>query len=238
VPAPVSLEALWVDGVVKRFGGVPAVDGVDLSVAPGEIVCLVGPNGAGKTTLLNVISGELDGDAGRVLVGGHDVTRAPVHRRVGYGLARTFQVPSLFAELTVAEHLALVEQEARTPADLGDLFERFAGPVAGLRASELSLGDRRALEIAIALASSPRLLLLDEPAAGLGRDEAYALARDLLDVRERLGCAMVAVEHDMEIVEMLADRVVVLHRGVVLHEGSWGEVERDSRVREAYLGVG
>jgi branched-chain amino acid transport system permease protein len=230
-------EALGATGVVKRFGVVPAVDGVDLSVQPGEIVCLVGPNGAGKTTLLNLLSGELIQDAGSIVVDGHDVTRAPVHVRSALGMARTFQVPSLFSDLTVVEHLTLARQQAGDPPDLPELYRRFEGPVTALRARELSLGDRRALEIAVALASAPKLVLLDEPAAGLGRDEAHDLARSLLTVRERLGCAMVVVEHDMELVRMLADRVIVLHRGAILVEGSWELVHADERVRGAYLGA-
>lgn len=230
-------EVLQVAGAVKRFGAYAAVDGVSLSVSAGEIVCLVGPNGAGKTTLLNLISGELERDGGRIVLIGRDVTRAPVHARVAAGLARTFQVPSLFTELTVREHLTLARQEAPAAPELPGIFERFDGPLAELRPGELSLGDRRALEIAIALAAAPQLLLLDEPAAGLAREDAYELARMLLRIRERLGCAMVAVEHDMEIVRMLADRVIVLHRGAILSDGSWEQVHRDEQVRAAYLGA-
>ena len=230
-------QAVAVSGVVKRYGGTPAVDGVSIAVAAGEIVCLVGPNGAGKTTLLDVISGDLEADEGRVLVLGHDVSRAPVHRRARLGLARTFQTPSLFGTLTVGEHLTLARQEARGTQQLPESYRRLEDSLSGVAAERLSLGDRRSLEIAVALAGGPRLLLLDEPAAGLSPDEAHELARALLAVRDQLGCAMLAVEHDMEIVRMLADRVVVLHQGAVLRQGSFEEVHVDGRVRDAYLGV-
>jgi len=236
-PAARQGQAVAVSGVVKRYGGTPAVDGVSIAVAAGEIVCLVGPNGAGKTTLLDVISGDLEADEGRVLVLGHDVSRAPVHRRARLGLARTFQTPSLFGTLTVGEHLTLARQEARGTQQLPESYRRLEDSLSGVAAERLSLGDRRSLEIAVALAGGPRLLLLDEPAAGLSPDEAHELARALLAVRDQLGCAMLAVEHDMEIVRMLADRVVVLHQGAVLRQGSFEEVHVDGRVRDAYLGV-
>ena len=236
-PAARQGQAVAVSGVVKRYGGTPAVDGVSIAVAAGEIVCLVGPNGAGKTTLLDVISGDLEADEGRVLVLGHDVSRTPVHRRARLGLARTFQTPSLFGTLTVGEHLTLARQEARGTQQLPESYRRLEDSLSGVAAERLSLGDRRSLEIAVALAGGPRLLLLDEPAAGLSPDEAHELARALLAVRDQLGCAMLAVEHDMEIVRMLADRVVVLHQGAVLRQGSFEEVHVDGRVRDAYLGV-
>jgi branched-chain amino acid transport system permease protein len=224
-------------GTVKRFGAICALAGVDLAVGPGEIVCLVGPNGAGKTTLLNVISGDLRGSEGRVEVLGRDVTRMAVHRRSRLGVARTFQVPSLFAELTVAEQLTLSRQEAGREVALPASYAGLESALAGRRARDLSLGERRYLEIAIALAHLPRVLLLDEPAAGLARAEAAGLARDILAIRDQLGCSVVAVEHDMEIVRLLADRVVVLHRGHVLAEGSIDEISGDVHVRDAYLGV-
>jgi branched-chain amino acid transport system permease protein len=236
-PAARQGQAVAVSGVVKRYGGTPAVDGVSIAVAAGEIVCLVGPNGAGKTTLLDVISGDLEADEGRVVVLGHDVSRAPVHRRARLGLARTFQTPSLFGTLTVGEHLTLARQQARGTQQLPESYRRLEDSLSGVAAERLSLGDRRSLEIAVALAGGPRLLLLDEPAAGLSPDEAHELARALLAVRDQLGCAMLAVEHDMEIVRMLADRVVVLHQGAVLRQGSFEEVHVDGRVRDAYLGV-
>ncbi|MGH3321466.1 MAG: ABC transporter ATP-binding protein, partial [Streptosporangiaceae bacterium] len=223
---------------VKRFGVTPAVDGVTLAVHPREIVCLIGPNGAGKTTLLNCVSGDHDLDGGSITLLGRPVGHTPPHRRSRLGLGRTFQVPSLLPELTVAEHLTLVRQESKGLPDLPDVYRPFEGPLAGVRARELSLGDRRGLEIALALAGDPGLLLLDEPAAGLSRDEAARLAGTLLDVRERTGCAMVAVEHDMEIVRRLADRVIVLHQGHILSEGSMDDMSADQRVRDAYLGAG
>jgi branched-chain amino acid transport system permease protein len=213
------------------------VRGVSLAMQPGSIVTVIGANGAGKTTLLNVISGDLRGTEGRVEVIGRDVTRMAVHRRSRLGVARTFQVPSLFAELTVAEQLTLSRQEAGREVVLPASYAGLESALADRRARDLSLGERRYLEIAIALAHHPRVLLLDEPAAGLARVEAAGLARDILAIRDQLGCSVVAVEHDMEIVRLLADRVVVLHRGQVLSEGSIDEISGDAQVRDAYLGV-
>jgi branched-chain amino acid transport system permease protein len=228
--------ALVVRELVKQFGVTRAVDGVSLEVAAGEIVCLIGPNGAGKTTLLNVVSGDLVQDGGSVAIFGRELGSISPHRRSRLALGRTFQVPSLFAGLTVGEHLDLARFEAGGEFHLPAAYERFRQELAHLRVEQLSLGDRRSLEIALALSRNPRLLLLDEPAAGLARDEARSLAGTLRDVRDRAGCAMVAVEHDMEIVRLLADRVLVLHRGMVLFHGSMDEVSSNSDVRDAYLG--
>ena len=229
--------ALVVRELVKQFGVTRAVDGVSLDVGAGEIVCLIGPNGAGKTTLLNVVSGDLVQDGGSVAIFGRELGSISPHRRSRLALGRTFQVPSLFAGLTVGEHLDLARFEAGSEFQLPAAYDRFRRELAHLRVEQLSLGDRRSLEIALALSRNPRLLLLDEPAAGLARDEARSLAGTLREVRDRAGCAMVAVEHDMEIVRLLADRVLVLHRGMVLFHGSMDEVSSNAAVRDAYLGA-
>jgi branched-chain amino acid transport system permease protein len=224
-------------GIVKRFAGNTVLDGVDLVVRPGEIVCLIGPNGAGKSTLLNVLTGALTQDAGTVALRGARVETAPPHQRVAAGLARTFQIPSLFPGLTVAEHLILARQEAGAADTLPRSYQRLEQEHGADRVVLLSLSDRRSLEIAMALCSRPDIVLLDEPAAGLARNEAGALAKTLRRLRDQVGCAILCVEHDMEIVRDLADRVVCLHYGRVISEGSMDEVSADAQVRRAYLGI-
>jgi branched-chain amino acid transport system permease protein len=225
-------------GVVKSFAGNIVLDGVDIAMKPAEIVCLIGPNGAGKSTFLNVLTGALMCDAGVVVLRGVRVDLAPPHQRVAAGLARTFQVPSLFPGLSVAEHLILARQEAGAAVSLPPSYERLEQEHGAERVELLSLSDRRSLEIAMALCSRPDVLLLDEPAAGLARNEAGALARTLRGLRDEVGCAILCVEHDMEIVRDLADRVVCLHYGRVISEGSMDEVSADPEVRRAYLGIG
>jgi branched-chain amino acid transport system permease protein len=224
-------------GIMKRFAGNTVLDGVDLVVSPSEIVCLIGPNGAGKSTLLNVLTGALTSDAGTVALRGQRIDRAPPHQRVAAGLARTFQIPSLFPGLTVAEHLILARQEARRMVTLPLSYERLEHEHGAERVELLSLSDRRSLEIAMALCSRPDVLLLDEPAAGLARNEARALAKILRSLRDQVGCAILCVEHDMDIVRDLADRVICLHYGKVISEGSMDEVSADVQVRRAYLGI-
>jgi branched-chain amino acid transport system permease protein len=228
------LEAI---GIVKRFAGNTVLDGVDLVVRPGEIVCLIGPNGAGKSTFLNVLTGALTADAGTVALRGERVETTPPHQRATAGLARTFQIPSLFPGLTVAEHLILARQEAGAAATLPLSYQRLEQEHGTDRVELLSLSDRRSLEIAMALCSRPDILLLDEPAAGLARNEARALTTTLRSLRDQVGCAILCVEHDMEIVRDLADRVICLHYGKVISEGSMDEVSADAEVRRAYLGV-
>jgi branched-chain amino acid transport system permease protein len=224
-------------GVVKRFAGNIVLDGVDIVMKPAEIVCLIGPNGAGKSTFLNVLTGALVCDAGVVSLRGVRVDSVPPHERVAAGLARTFQVPSLFPGLSVSEHLILARQEAGAAVSLPPSYERLEREHGAERVELLSLSDRRSLEIAMALCSRPDVLLLDEPAAGLARNEAGALAKTLRGLRDEVGCAILCVEHDMEIVRDLADRVVCLHYGRVISEGSMDEVSADPEVRRAYLGI-
>lgn len=232
-----SGDVLTAEGIVKHFAGNTALDGADLRVKAREIVCLIGPNGAGKTTLLNVLSGAVSCDSGSVTLRGERIDAAPPDRRVVAGLARTFQIPSLFPGLTVAEHLILARQEAGVMALLPEAYARLERNHAGERVEALSLSDRRSLEIAMALCSTPAVLLLDEPAAGLARHEASALATTLRALRDQIGCAIVCVEHDMEIVRDLADRVICLHRGKVISEGTMDQVSANAEVRRAYLGL-
>ncbi|MFC9394341.1 ATP-binding cassette domain-containing protein [Streptomyces sp. NPDC057027] len=227
---------LAVTGIRKSFGPVEVLAGVDLTVEAGRCVCLIGPNGAGKSTFLNVVAGQLVPDAGTLRLFGTDAAGLPVHRRVGLGAGRMFQIPSVVAELSPADNLRLARIEApepaEPPAEFRDLAEDELRP-----AGALPLADRRRLELAMVLAAGPRLLLLDEPAAGLGPDDARRLTRELRAVNRRTGCALLVVEHDMDIVRELADEVVVLAEGQVLARGPLDTVAADPAVRTAYLGA-
>jgi len=230
-------DALTCADIVKSFAGNAVLNGVSLRVKPAEIICLIGPNGAGKSTLLNVFSGAITADSGAVTLGGERIEDTPPYRRVAAGLARTFQVPSLFPGLSVNEHLMLARQEAGFVVPLPVNYAALEKEHGEHRVETLSLSDRRSLEIAMALCSRPAVLLLDEPAAGLARNDAGKLAKTLRALREEVGCAIVCVEHDMEIVRDLADRVVCLHHGRIISEGSMDEVSADPGVRQAYLGM-
>lgn len=231
-----SNGVLEVRDLTVRLGGNTIIDSLDLSVEPAEIVCLIGPNGAGKSTLLNVLSGQLSATAGTIRFTARDVTSATAADRVSFGIGRTFQVPSLFPNLSVSEHMALARQEGRPDAYLPQRYQAMETALADVPIEELSLGDRRLLEIGMAMTLSPRILLLDEPAAGLARHEAELLVDDLKLMRKEAGCAIICVEHDMELVRTLADRVVCLHRGGVLSQGTMDEVSADPNVRKSYLG--
>ncbi|MFF7440493.1 ATP-binding cassette domain-containing protein [Streptomyces sp. NPDC008122] len=227
---------LAVTGIRKSFGPVEVLAGVDLTVEAGRCVCLIGPNGAGKSTFLNVVAGQLVPDAGTLRLFGTDAAGLPVHRRVGLGVGRMFQIPSVVAELSPADNLRLARIEAPEPAEPPAEFRDLAEDE--LRtAGALPLADRRRLELAVVLAAGPRLLLLDEPAAGLGPDDARRLTRELREVNRRTGCALLVVEHDMDIVRELADEVVVLAEGRVLARGPLDTVAADPAVRTAYLGA-
>ena len=237
-------------GLVKRFGGLTATDGIDLDAFPGEIHALIGPNGAGKTTLIGQLTGELDPDAGRVLFEGRDVTQLPVHRRAQLGLARSFQITSLFADLTVIENVALAVQirsghsfrfwritsrdralqdPARAVLDRVGLAARANAP-----AAELSHGEHRQLEIALALASEPKVLLLDEPMAGMAPEESQRMIQLLRQIKGH--AAILLVEHDMDAVFALADRITVLVYGRAVASGAPAAIRADAAVRKAYLG--
>ena len=245
-----SGPALRLDGVTRWFGGLRAVDGVSLVVAPGERRALIGPNGAGKTTLFNLISGEIPVTSGSIHLFGHDVTRRAPHRRAALGLARTFQVTTVFPSLTVRENCLLAVQ-ASTPTRFSMLrpLSRYRGLDERARATlssvelldradrtvrTLSHGEQRQLEIALALAGTPRLLLLDEPTAGLSPGESQHMAA-LLERLDR-GITVLIIEHDMDIALAIADKATVLHHGQVVADGTCAEVKADPLVREIYLG--
>jgi branched-chain amino acid transport system ATP-binding protein len=249
-PAEGGPTALRVDGIVRRFGGITAVDGVSFDLAASERLGIIGPNGAGKTTLFRVIAGELRPSSGRILLFGHDVTRASVAGRSWRGLARTFQVSNLFGNLSVVENVRLACQArhrsrwqpwARMRRD--DSLDRHArrllsqvglGERADRLVSELSHGEQRQLEIAMALATEPQLLLLDEPAAGLPTAERARL-HELLATLPRT-IPYLLIEHDMAFALGLADRVLCLHNGQTVAYGTPDEVRADDRVQAVYLG--
>jgi branched-chain amino acid transport system ATP-binding protein len=247
-PDPPALRAL---GLTRDFLGFRAVDGVDLTVAQGSVHALVGPNGAGKTTLFNMLTGFLVPTVGRVEVAGRDVTGLPPERVARLGVARSFQITSLFGQLTAREHVELALQGGtglgwrfwrsqrlmnRYADRAAELLEMVGLAALGeLSADSLAYGQKRALELALALALSPSVLLLDEPTAGMGMEDIDRTIE--LIGRIRAGRTVVMVEHNMSVVGALADRVTVLQAGRVLVEGPYDEVRADPRVITAYLGT-
>lgn len=241
---------LRLDNVVRRFGGITAVDGVSLTVRSSERLAIIGPNGAGKTTLFRVIAGEMPPTSGRVYLFGHDVTRVPAHKRARMGLSRTFQVSNLFRTLTVENNVRLAAQASQrsrwrfwSPARRTDEPARRAKAVlaqagiaqrAAAQVAALSHGEQRQLEIAMALAAGPRLLLLDEPAAGLAAAERAQLQQLLESLPTTL--TVVLIEHDMNLALGIADRVLCLHNGRTVALGTPDEVRRNLDVQAVYLG--
>jgi branched-chain amino acid transport system ATP-binding protein len=231
---------LDVAGVTVRFGGVVAVDGANLQAQTGEITGLIGPNGAGKTTLFNVITGVQPSAAGTIHLDGTDITKLATHRRAKLGMSRTFQRLELFWTLTVADNVRVAAELARhtDPVALTtDLLERVGiSHLADEPAGSLPTGSARLVEVARALASSPRVLLLDEPASGLNETETLALGT-LLRQLVADGLAVVLVEHDMSLVMEICDHVSVLDLGRIIASGTPAEVRAQPAVIEAYLGV-
>jgi branched-chain amino acid transport system ATP-binding protein len=246
------MSLLRVENATRSFGSLVAVNDVSLSVAPGELRAIIGPNGAGKTTFFNLISGFFPPTSGKIILDGEDVTQFPANERVAMGMARTFQITEIFPELTVRQNLRIPvevaaglrlrpwiprrlkdEMDARVVelmlhANLSDKANRLAG--------ELSHGDQRATEILMALALKPRLLLLDEPTAGMGDQETYDITRLIRRLHRNQSLAIVLIEHDMRVVFHLADRIMVLAEGRVLAEGTPAEIAADEQVQAAYLG--
>ncbi len=239
-----------VAGLNKAFGGLTVAGDISLSLAAGDRVALIGPNGAGKTTFVNLVTGHLAPDSGRVALGGDDITGLGPTRRVRAGLVRTFQVTRLFDDMTPREHVALaVLQRTGRGGRLVGAFEAMddvaaeadalldslgLAEVAGRPAGEIAYGQRRLLEIALALALKPRVLLLDEPAAGVPQADTPRIEAALAGLPPEL--AVLMIEHDMDLVFRFARRVVVLAAGRIVFDGPPADVAADARVREAYLG--
>jgi branched-chain amino acid transport system ATP-binding protein len=243
---------LEIEALTKRFGGVVAADGISLAIPAGELHAIIGPNGAGKSTLIAQLTGEIAPDSGRIRFDGEEITTVPAYRRSKLGLARSFQVTTLFPDFTALDNVALSvqahsghsfrfwrnargEQELREPATAAlqrvGLADRAAAIVA-----DLSHGERRQLEIAMALAAKPRMLLLDEPMAGMGPEESIRLVRLLQALKGEI--TVLLIEHDMDAVFALADRISVLVYGRIIATGGPIAIRADPVVREAYLGEG
>jgi branched-chain amino acid transport system ATP-binding protein len=246
------MSVLQVQNVSKRFGNLVAVDDVCLTIEPGELRAIIGPNGAGKTTFFNLVSGLFAPTSGVTLFEGRDVTALSPDQRVHRGMARTFQITEIFPELSVADNLRIAVEIAaghRLTPWLGRAGRRKvdarveellgAGGLTAkrnVRVGALSHGDQRATEIMMSLALRPRLLLLDEPTAGMGDQETFDIARLVRRLHKQEGLTIMLIEHDMRVVFNLADRIMVLAEGRVLAEGSPDEIARSEAVQAAYLG--
>ena len=215
----------------KHFGGVRAVDGVSFSVEAGERVALIGPNGAGKTTCFNLLSGQGEPDSGRISFNGKDITSLPPRERFRLGVGRTFQVAETFVSMTVAENIEVVSPSAAPVLkELG--IEKLADQVC----STLAYGDLKRVELAMALAGRPKLLLMDEPTAGMAAGERQSLMSFVEELSRREGIAVLFTEHDMDVVFGFATRIVVMHQGKIVASGTPAEIRSNPKVREVYLG--
>jgi branched-chain amino acid transport system ATP-binding protein len=246
------MSMLQVQNVTKSFGSLVAVNSVSMTVEPGELRAIIGPNGAGKTTFFNMISGFFPPTSGSIIFDGQDVTEVPASSRVGLGMARTFQITEIFPELTVHENVLSAAEVAagqrlhmwRRKADTARAEQVVADTLqqVGLSAKsdrlvgELAHGDQRATEIAMALALGPRLLLLDEPTAGMGDQETYEITGLIRRLHRESKYTIVLIEHDMRVVFHLADRISVLDQGRLLAEGTPAEIAANEAVQAAYLG--
>jgi branched-chain amino acid transport system ATP-binding protein len=245
-----SPPLLEVQDLAKRFGGLRAVDGVHLRVERGERRAVIGPNGAGKTTLFNLITGYIPPDRGSVMFNGDDITGKPTYRVAQAGIGRAFQITSIFPGLSVFQNvqLGLLAQRGETAKPFGKVVGRHRDdvhailddvrltPVAGELAGNLSHGDQRALELAISLAMEPLLLLLDEPTAGMAPEETSATMRLVRRIADERKLTVLFCEHDMDVVFGTADRILVMHQGKPLAEGTPEEIRRHPEVQRVYLG--
>jgi branched-chain amino acid transport system ATP-binding protein len=240
---------LQVNRLCKAFGGIRAVDDVSFAVAAGELVALIGPNGAGKTTCFNLVNGQLVPDAGSVTLAGSRIDGVPAHTIARRGVGRTFQVAATFASMTVRENVRLAQlahagrtgRLLRLPADddtgVDALLARVGcAGLADAHCAALAYGDAKRVELALALADQPRLLLMDEPTAGLATRSRAALMQVAADLAKRDGIAVLFTEHDMDVVFSIAQKIAVLHQGKLIAEGTPTEVRASAEVRRVYLG--
>ncbi|MES1153163.1 MAG: ABC transporter ATP-binding protein [Dongia sp.] len=247
------MTLLRVEGASCRFGSLVAVDQVSMAVQSGELRAVIGPNGAGKTTFFNLISGYLTPTSGKIFLDDRDITRMPAHARIAHGMARTFQVTEIFPELSVRENLRIPvelaaghrlrpwlssQQKAAVAATVDEFLAMGSlSAKADRLVGELSHGDQRATEIMMALALKPRLLLLDEPTAGMGDQETYDITQLIRRLHKDQKLSIVLIEHDMRVVFHLADRIMVLAEGRPLAEGTPQEIAGNAAVQAAYLGT-
>jgi urea ABC transporter ATP-binding protein UrtD len=230
---------LHAENIQKRFGGVAAVSDVSLEVPRGGLRCIIGPNGAGKSTLFNLLCGTLKPDAGTIRFEGRDIIGLPLHAYARIGIARKFQVPSVFETMTVRANLAISSLSKNKAHDddkrVDDILDMLSlALVAETIAGELAHGQKQWLEIGMALMSAPKLLLLDEPTAGMTKEETQLTANLLQSLVGEM--TIVAIEHDMRFVRALECHTIVMHRGRVIAEGLFGEIEANEMVRDVYLG--
>ena len=247
-----TVPCLTLQGLGKSFGGLVAVNDITLEVYPGERQGIIGPNGAGKTTLFNLITGDLAPSDGRILLFGRDITRRPTYRRTALGMARTFQITALFPKLTVLDNVLLAVQGLRRMkfvmwrwlSSYREVYDKAHSLLkqAGywdrreVEIRHLSHGEQRQIEILLALASDPKLLLLDEPAAGLSTGESHEMATFLNELDPNL--AILMIEHDMDVAFAVVNNLTVLHYGEIVETGSPEQIRSSQRVREIYLGTG
>jgi branched-chain amino acid transport system ATP-binding protein len=243
---------LQIKNLNKSFGRVQAAGNINLTIEEGVLTSIIGPNGAGKSTLINMLSGSLPVDSGHIVFQGTDITDLPTHRRVRLGLCRSFQVVNVFPELTVFDNIQLpalavrnrtrrlfgsLAKEAEVHREVNQILEMIGlAAEAQTLASALSHGDSRVLEVGIALAARPKLLFLDEPTAGMNPRERVRILDNIRRLSDQGRTTFVIVEHDMDIVFSLSQRVIVLHHGEVIGDGTTAEVKNNPRVREVYLG--
>jgi ABC-type branched-subunit amino acid transport system ATPase component len=247
-----SPPLLEVKKLNKAFGRVLAAKDIDLVLEPGVLTSIIGPNGAGKSTLINMFSGSLPPDSGQIFFRGEDITSLPIHRRVRMGLCRSFQVVDVFPDLTVFDNVQIpvlavrrrarrlfhpVAKEAEVHKEVAEVLERVGlTSESQTVANALSHGDQRLLEVGIALAARPQLLFLDEPTAGMNPVERAKILQSIRHLSEEGKTTFVIIEHDMDTVFSLSDRIIVLHYGEIIGDGTTEEIQNSARVREVYLG--
>lgn len=234
-----NTDILVTDGLTKRFGGITAIDGIDFTVEEGELRCLIGPNGAGKSTLFKLLTGQHTPTEGYVYYDGTDITNLEPHKRIQNGMSMKFQVPSVFESLSVRENMRTAAQRVADDVDgrVDTELERFGLlEKDGVQAEDLSHGMTQILEIAMAMSLDPKLLLLDEPVAGMSVDESERVAGLLNELHEETEKTFIVIEHDIDFVDMISEKVTVLNQGRIFRQGTIEEIRNDADVREIYLG--